>query len=128
METSTSAATELRVAVVARDSLARAGLAALLADQPGLAVIGQTPSHAGVLAEMEVYHPDVVLWDLGWDPPAAMDGLAELREAGVRLVEDPAPLGWRVDVVVVAFDRGGYQYHGRVRALAEGAREGGLEF
>lgn len=34
----------------------------------------------------------------------------------------------KAGVSTVAFDRGGYLYHGRVKALAEGAREGGLKF
>ena len=33
-----------------------------------------------------------------------------------------------VQITNVVFDRGGYKYHGRVRALAEGAREGGFKF
>ncbi len=34
----------------------------------------------------------------------------------------------KAGVETVAFDRGGYLYHGRVKSLAEGAREGGLKF
>ena len=45
--------------------------------------------------------------------------------AGVTLVS-ASSLEKGIDTVV--FDRGGYLYHGRVKALAEGAREGGLKF
>jgi large subunit ribosomal protein L18 len=37
-------------------------------------------------------------------------------------------VGKMIAVETVVFDRGGYRYHGRVRSLAEGAREGGLKF
>jgi large subunit ribosomal protein L18 len=48
----------------------------------------------------------------------------QARKAGETLAERAKAAG--VDSAV--FDRGGYQYHGRVAALAEGAREGGLTF
>lgn len=48
----------------------------------------------------------------------------EARIVGKVLAERALAKG----VKQVVFDRGGYQYHGRVKALAEGAREGGLEF
>ena len=43
---------------------------------------------------------------------------------GERLAEKAKDVG----VARVAFDRSGYKYHGRVKALADAAREGGLEF
>ena len=46
------------------------------------------------------------------------------NEVGKVLAEKAKALG----VSKVLFDRGSYLYHGRVRALAEGAREGGLDF
>jgi large subunit ribosomal protein L18 len=42
-----------------------------------------------------------------------------------KLIADRAKA---INVTAVVFDRGGYLYHGRVKALAEGAREGGLQF
>ena len=46
------------------------------------------------------------------------------RETGRRA----AALAKEKGITRVVFDRGGYLYHGRVQALAEGAREGGLDF
>ncbi|HZO96025.1 MAG TPA: 50S ribosomal protein L18 [Gaiellaceae bacterium] len=54
----------------------------------------------------------------------AGDKTAQAREVGKRLAAAAKEAGIRR----VVFDRGGYLYHGRVKALAEGAREGGLRF
>jgi large subunit ribosomal protein L18 len=48
----------------------------------------------------------------------------QANRAGALLAERARAAG----IESVVFDRGGYQYHGRVKALAEGAREGGLQF
>ncbi|MBV8987835.1 MAG: 50S ribosomal protein L18 [Solirubrobacterales bacterium] len=57
-------------------------------------------------------------------PLRELKGAEQARQAGALLAERAKSAG--IDRAV--FDRGGYQYHGRVRALAEGAREGGLVF
>jgi large subunit ribosomal protein L18 len=49
-------------------------------------------------------------------------------EAARRIGKELAERAKKAGVSKVVFDRGGYMYHGRVKALAEGAREGGLEF
>jgi large subunit ribosomal protein L18 len=56
--------------------------------------------------------------------PADGDKTAKAKRVGL-LVADRAKA---VGVGTIVFDRGGNQYHGRVAAVADGAREGGLEF
>jgi large subunit ribosomal protein L18 len=50
--------------------------------------------------------------------------MEQATRAGTLLAERAKAAG----IETAVFDRGGYQYHGRVKALAEGAREGGLRF
>ena len=52
------------------------------------------------------------------------DKTEQAAEVGKRLAQAAKKAG----VESVVFDRGGYLFHGRVKALAEGAREGGLSF
>ena len=54
-------------------------------------------------------------------------GLARMEQAK-RAGELLAERAKKAGVETCLFDRGGYRYHGHVRALAEGAREGGLRF
>ncbi len=56
-----------------------------------------------------------------------MDGKSKKEQAQIvgKVIAERAQ---EVDVTEVVFDRGGYIYHGRVKALADGAREGGLKF
>ena len=49
-------------------------------------------------------------------------------EAAKKVGEAIAQRARDKGIEAVVFDRGGYLYHGRVKALAEGAREGGLQF
>ena len=50
------------------------------------------------------------------------------KEAAKKVGELIAKRAAEKGITEVVFDRGGYVYHGRVKELAEGAREGGLKF
>ncbi|MCB5424144.1 MAG: 50S ribosomal protein L18 [Sphingomonadales bacterium 63-6] len=49
-------------------------------------------------------------------------------DAAVQVGKDIADAAKKAGVTAVVFDRGGFLFHGRVKALADAAREGGLEF
>jgi len=61
------------------------------------------------------------------DVAAQVDGKSKVDAARIvgKIVAERAK---NAGIETVIFDRGGYRYHGRVAALAEGAREAGLEF
>jgi large subunit ribosomal protein L18 len=93
------------------------------AERPRLSVFR---SNRGVFAQLiddEAAHTvAAVTWtESGLRSLAPME---QAKKAGELLAKRAADAG----VASCVFDRGGYQYHGRVKALAEGAREGGLKF
>jgi large subunit ribosomal protein L18 len=51
-------------------------------------------------------------------------GIEQAKNIGKAVAERARQAG----ITQVVFDRGGYKYHGRIKALADGAREGGLTF
>ena len=83
-------------------------------------------SNRGIFAQLIDDDAGVTLASVQWTEDAlrTLKPMEQATEAGKLLASRAKDAG--VDTVV--FDRGGYQYHGRVKALAEGAREGGLSF
>jgi len=59
---------------------------------------------------------------------SSRDGRGSDKEAAARVGKELAEKAIAAGVKEVVFDRGRYLFHGRVKALADGAREGGLRF
>lgn len=75
----------LRVLIVAGSPLARTGLATLLSDHENIRIVGQVDD--ALLAEsLDVYRPEIVIWDLGYEPQQYIEQLAELHGAGAAVV------------------------------------------
>jgi len=93
------------------------------AERPRIAVFR---SNRGVFAQLIDDDAGRTLAAVNWTEPD-LKGLGRMEQAtraGALIAERAKAAG----IETVVFDRGGYQYHGRVKALAEGAREGGLAF
>ena len=83
-------------------------------------------SNRGIFAQLIDDDAGLTLASVQWTEDAlkSLKPMEQANEAGKLLASRAKDAG--IDTAV--FDRGGYQYHGRVKALAEGAREGGLSF
>ena len=94
------------------------------AERPRLAVFR---SNRGVFAQLVDDEAGKTLAGASWKTlPKSFKGdkQAQAHEVGKAV----AAAAKKAGIKAVVFDRGGYLYHGRVKALAEGAREGGLKF
>lgn len=87
-----SSTNPIRVLLIASDPLARAGLAALLAEQSTLTVVGQLAPEVDPAASLAAYQPDVLLWDLGWASSTVREALGPAAAWGkplLALLPDP---------------------------------------
>jgi len=93
------------------------------AERPRISVFR---SNRGIFAQLIDDEAGRTLASVNWTEAdlRSLKPMEQAAKAGALLAERAKSAG--VDTVV--FDRGGYQYHGRVKALADGAREGGLKF
>ena len=93
------------------------------AERPRLSVFR---SNRGVFAQLIDDDSSRTVVAVAWTEPdlRKLEPMEQAKKAGEILAGRAKEAG----VETCVFDRGGYQYHGRVRALAEGAREGGLSF
>jgi large subunit ribosomal protein L18 len=82
-------------------------------------------SNRGVFAQLIDDDAARTVVAVAWTEPELRDlkAVEQAKRAGGVLAQRAKDAG----VESCVFDRGGYRYHGRVKALAEGAREGGLE-
>jgi large subunit ribosomal protein L18 len=83
-------------------------------------------SNRGIFAQLIDDSSGHTLAAVNWIEPELrkLTASEQAKRAGELLAERGKAAG----VETCVFDRGGYQYHGRVKALADGAREGGLAF
>jgi large subunit ribosomal protein L18 len=93
------------------------------AERPRLVVFR---SNRGISAQLVDDERGRTLAQAGWLQLGSTSGTKtdQAADVGRRLAAEARKAG----ITTCVFDRGGYLYHGRVKALAEGAREGGLIF